>query len=217
MTNTTFAEDEVLPEWCYNFAVDFKENCPDCGSLAGEPHNENCDIERCSVCFSQRLTCGCTDHNPLHSCWTGSWPLKTNVELSKQLAASTGVNVQPGLCYNNSRALIFYDEVPDATYVEGLYVQHEGIGVVQHGWLECGNEIVDATLPEDTAIYFPVLRFKGGQGLSKGMNIPKAVGTTELPFFQRFGSGELFGEAWKASVRYVEGALLRNSVVGSRS
>ena len=207
MTNTTLVEHEVLPKWCYDFAVDFKEDCPACGSLAGEPHNENCDIERCSVCSKQRVTCECLDHNPMHAVWTGSWPLRTNVELSTQLGASTRVNVQPGLCYQNSYELIFYDEVPEATYIEGLCVQHEGIGIVQHGWLECSDEIVDATQPYDHAIYFPVLRFKGGIGLSKGLSIPKPAAVTELPFFQRFGCEELFGEAWKASVRYVEAAF----------
>ena len=217
MTNTTLVEHEVLPEWCYDFAVDFKEDCPDCGSLAGEPHNENCDIERCSECFKQRVTCECAGHNPLHSCWTGSWPLRKNFELSRQLAESTKVNVQPGVCYNSSWRLIYYDDVPDATYVEGLLVQRQGIGVVQHGWLECNDEVVDATQPEALAIYIPVLRFKGGYELSKGMNIPKAAATIDLPYFQRFDSEELFRGAWKASVRYVEEAFVRNSVVGSQS
>ena len=44
MTNTTFLEDETLPDWYYDFEVDFGENCPECGSLASEPHNEKCEI-----------------------------------------------------------------------------------------------------------------------------------------------------------------------------
>jgi DNA adenine methylase len=50
-------------------------NCPDCGCNVGEPHYEDCDVERCSICGSQRVSCaGCPGHDPLESAWTGEWP-----------------------------------------------------------------------------------------------------------------------------------------------
>lgn len=49
-------------------------NCHDCGAKPGEPHQEGCDTERCSVCGTQRLRCGCEGHDPLFARWTGFWP-----------------------------------------------------------------------------------------------------------------------------------------------
>jgi len=51
-----------------------KDKCPDCGTGMDQPHKNDCDVQRCSKCGCQRVSCDCDGHNPILSAWTGEWP-----------------------------------------------------------------------------------------------------------------------------------------------
>ena len=48
--------------------------CPDCHVKPDQPHMEGCDVERCTVCHGQRLSCACCGHEPEKAVWTSEWP-----------------------------------------------------------------------------------------------------------------------------------------------
>lgn len=50
------------------------DDCPDCGTKAGKKHKKNCDVERCTVCGTQYISCGCEGHDKQFAFWRGFWP-----------------------------------------------------------------------------------------------------------------------------------------------
>ena len=191
--------------------------CPDCGTGIGEPHKDDCDIERCSVCGGQRFTCDCDDHDPLRSIWTGVFPMPKNVELSLKLSKDKRIGVKPQQCWYNAFKTMFYcREYEEATYVEGII--HDGV-TIEHGWIEFNGEILDPTLPSEDLIYFPGLRFEGMKEVSKAMRLPQPDWCEDFPFFYRFGWGggnsPEFRAAWEGALRYCNRLVEANIVMSN--
>src|SRR5262245_6500080 len=50
-------------------------SCHDCGARPGERHRHDCDVERCSNCGRQRVSCGCPGRLRRRRLpWTGEFP-----------------------------------------------------------------------------------------------------------------------------------------------
>jgi hypothetical protein len=162
--------------------------CPDCGTAVGYPHKNECDIERCSECFGQRIQCRCEGHAPLTSAWTGFFPMRKNLALSEALKKDKRVRARKRQCFKNASNVVSYCPEFAATYVEGIVVRPGLPLIVEHGWLEIDNQIVDPTLTDAHLTYFPGLRFEGQSGLAKGLRLPKSDGG-DLPLFYRYGFG----------------------------
>lgn len=55
--------------------------CPDCGTDAGLPHVDGCDVARCTACGWQRIGCDHEDSDVgWGEVWSGRWPGDAEVE-----------------------------------------------------------------------------------------------------------------------------------------
>jgi hypothetical protein len=60
---------------------DILSRCHDCGAIPGQPHDDGCDVERCSVCGGQRIQCDCVGHDKSFARWTGLWPGEAEADM----------------------------------------------------------------------------------------------------------------------------------------
>jgi len=109
------------------------------------------------------------------------------------------IRAKPQQCYLSAfRVIQAIPEYADADYVEGMAVV-DGVLPIEHGWVEKNGEIIDPTLPDDDLAYFAGLRFNGGLGLSKAIQIPKPDYCEDLPIFYRFGWGGIDSPEFRAA------------------
>jgi hypothetical protein len=79
-------------------------NCPDCAATAGMPHDDGCDVARCTTCGFQRIGCSCPNGVGWGQVWTGRWPGLADVEaLGLSDLNELGALATDGtLCWNQS-------------------------------------------------------------------------------------------------------------------
>jgi hypothetical protein len=117
--------------------------------------------------------------------------LKKDSARSEQLAKR--VRAKPNQCFSNCwRAVERLARYAEAAYVEGFVVFPAKLlrTALEHAWLECEGVILDPTLPQAEAVYFPGLRFLGRDRLIEAAALPGLIECGHsLPIFHRFGFG----------------------------
>ncbi len=96
--------------------------------------------------------------------------------------------------YNARRVIRKLDEYADASYVEGWACLPYPI---EHGWIVHQNKIIDPTLSDPSAIYFPGLEFQGRTGIDEFLATPKGKACKKTPFLYAFGRGGMQSESFK--------------------
>ena len=83
--------------------------------------------------------------------------MKVNLELSENYSGIKRI----GECYTNSfHALTLdYDLFETGKYVEGYAITKNALLIIEHGWIELNNEIIDVTAPRKIIEYLPCQKY----------------------------------------------------------
>jgi hypothetical protein len=117
------------------------------------------------------------------------------------------VRAVPGQCWLNARrAILRLAEYAGATYVEGWAV-FDDVLPIEHAWVRRGNAVIDPTMPDKRAVYFPGLEVSGRQEIASFLKAPEGRKCKNTPFFYAFGWGGMdcpsFRAAGKAALAYL--------------
>jgi hypothetical protein len=98
------------------------------------------------------------------------------------------IRAAPKRCWSNARKVIErLDEHAEARYVEGWIVKENGAPPIAHGWVVNDGKIIDPTLPDTVATYFPGLEFEGRRGIAAFLRTPTDREHKSDPFHHAFG------------------------------
>jgi len=115
--------------------------------------------------------------------------MNRNKDVAESKRTGRLVRAKRKQCYLNAfRVIQEVKEYAEGDYVEGAAVIG-GVMVIEHGWVEKDEIVVDPTLPRDNIVYFAGLRCRGQRGIAEAMKIPKPSYSEHLPIFYRFGWG----------------------------
>jgi hypothetical protein len=111
----------------------------------------------------------------------------TGTDFEESLRVARLVHAEPKRCWLNARMVILkLEDYAGARYVEGFALTRHGM-VVEHGWVVRDGLIIDPTLPEEFAAYFPGLEFQGRAGIAEFLASPLGRAHRRSPFFHAFG------------------------------
>lgn len=132
---------------------------------------------------------------------SGWQPTQVNNEkdVSESLRLAARIKAAPTQCWFNARkAVLKLKDYADASYVEGWAVFKDGMAI-EHGWVMKGGRIIDPTLPDVEATYFPGLEFQGKAGIEEFLETPQGKQVCKSPFFFAFGWGGMDSPSFSKS------------------
>ena len=96
----------------------------------------------------------------------GSIAMNREIDIHRSHEAAQRIKAEPRACWRN--AILAQQHLPETLYIEGWAVSPDGL-VIEHGWLEQDNKVIDPTLisrieeKEESPTYFSGLRYTAEQ------------------------------------------------------
>lgn len=120
-------------------------------------------------------------------------------DFGESLRLATRVKAVPAQCWFNARkAVLKLKDYADASYVEGWIVFNDG-WATEHEWVVKNGKIIDPTLPDVEATYFPGLEFKGKAGIEEFLKTPRGKKVRKSPYLYAFGWGGMDSPSFSKS------------------
>jgi hypothetical protein len=139
-------------------------------------------------------------------------------DVAESARVGRAIRAVPQACWFNARrAILWLDEYADASYVEGWAVLGDCHLPIEHGWLVRADAIIDPTLPEERAAYYPGLEFQGRQGIAEFLRTARGRRYRDRPFFYAFGWGGTGSPSFKAAQEAALAYFLERMQVGGVS